>query len=603
MPLSAGNPAPHPALASCRWADGPSWTVLDTGFAQGSLFLETVADWRAHGGKPAMLHYVGLLSLHEAADLAERLLHNASPYSNADSDHVAATLAAQAYGLAVGFHRILLSAGRLSLTLCVGAVAQSMAQLDLRADSVWALPPESGWDKWALKALARCCKRGTQIYFSGEQPSPTLLVEAGFRAEAQAGLHSYDPHWQPRSRERAEPDRGQRTGRCAVIGAGIAGASVARALALRGWQVDLYDSQPSPAGGAAGLPVGLVVPHHSADDGPRSRLSRAGTRLMLQHVSERLTLGQDWQPGGVLELSVEGTGLADVEAEVLSHAGPQPTGWSRRMEWGQSQGLWHPYAAWIKPARLVQAWLDHPGIHFHGARTVHRLQRVEQQWLLNDDQGVEVGRADLVVCANAYGCAELLLRLATSMPPGLAWISGVLEKLQSLQTMQGTLSIGPCPSITPPEFPPFPVNGHGSFVSAVPTAQGPQWFAGSTFQTDLQLHADLAREHAINQTKLQALLPQVAELLRPQFAHSQVHAWQGTRCISHDRLPLVGPLDDAANPTLWISAAMGARGLSFSALCAELLAARLGGEPLPVESNLVKLLSTSRTQRSKRTPL
>jgi tRNA 5-methylaminomethyl-2-thiouridine biosynthesis bifunctional protein len=43
---------------------------------------------------------------------------------------------------------------------------------------------------------------------------------------------------------------------------------------------------------------------------------------------------------------------------------------------------------------------------------------------------------------------------------------------------------------------------------------------------------------------------------------------------------------------------MGARGLSFSALCAELLAAWLGGEPLPIENNLAKLLATNRMQRS-----
>lgn len=81
-----------------------------------------------------------------------------------------------------------------------------------------------------------------------------------------------------------------------------------------------------------------------------------------------------------------------------------------------------------------------------------------------------------------------------------------------------------------------------------------------------------------------------------------MQAWQGTRCISHDRLPLVGALDDAALPTLWICAAMGARGLSFSALCAELLAAWLGDEPLPMESNLAKLLASSRPQRKKQAP-
>jgi tRNA 5-methylaminomethyl-2-thiouridine biosynthesis bifunctional protein len=39
---------------------------------------------------------------------------------------------------------------------------------------------------------------------------------------------------------------------------------------------------------------------------------------------------------------------------------------------------------------------------------------------------------------------------------------------------------------------------------------------------------------------------------------------------------------------------MGSRGLSFSALCAELLAARMGGEPLPVEAKLADALDGMR---------
>jgi tRNA 5-methylaminomethyl-2-thiouridine biosynthesis bifunctional protein len=608
-----------------RWAVQPSWTVLDTGFASGNTFLELWRCWRAHATRPRMLHWVGLLSLPEAAALAEHLTQTASP--DTPNAELAATLAGHCYGLGVGFHRILLDDGCLSLTLCVGEVVHSLAQLDLRADTLWAQAqvPEAGWDKWALKALARCCKRGSHVVFSGPPlPPVTLLLEAGFRTDVETvaqtdtatltGQHvlqaRYDPHWRLGSERRAEHDSARSPGRCAVVGAGIAGASVARALALRGWQVDVYDSQPAPAGGAAGLPVGLVVPHHSADDSARSRLSRAGTRLMLQHAQELLAVGQDWQPGGVLELKIEATGLDQAEAEVLSHSTPQrePTGWSSRRELGQAQGLWHPYAAWIKPERLVQQWLAHASIHFHGATPIHNLQRVAQQWRLHNAQGAEVGRADVVVFANAFGCVELIQRLAANLPsepvPGsdVAWLPDALHKLQSLQAMYGTLSLGPCPAPGAggaQALPAFPVNGHGSFVSGVPTAQGLRWYAGSTFQTERALHADLAREHATNQSKLQALLPQVAALLAPQFASHQVQAWQGTRCISHDRLPLVGPLDDAAQPTLWLCAAMGARGLSFSALCAELLAAWLGHEPLPIESHLAKALGTRRAVRKK----
>ena len=583
--------------------------MLDTCFGSGSSFLKLWQTWRAHASRPAMLHCVGVLSVSDAAQLQTALCAN---QASADTAELRATLAEFCFGLLPGFHRILLEEGQLSLTLCVGELSDALVKQEMQTDCLLATTSGQSWDKWQLKALARCCKRDSHLYFFGEtSPSTALLIDAGFAPQTgdlasdstpPGALHVvYDPRWQLRSGRRGSSTPAT-VGRCAVIGAGIAGASVARALAVRGWQVDVYDTQPTCAGGASGLPVGLVVPHHSADDSPRSRLSRSGTRLTLQHAGRLLQTGQDWSSGGVLELSVEEADLADVEAEVLSHVADQqnPTGWSSRMRLGEAQGLWHPHAAWIKPARLVQQWLNHEHIQFHGDCHVHTLQRAQPHWSLHNAPGAELGRADLVVFANAYGCAEVLTRMAAEMPSDITWLPGVQRKLQSLQAMSGTLSLGPFPTgDLGTAFPPFPVNGHGSFVSNVPDALGPQWYAGSTFQTDPLLHADLAREHAINLKKLQALLPTAAQMLSPQFANGEVRAWQGTRCITHDRLPLVGPLQDAPDPSLWLCAGMGARGLSFSALCAELLVAWLGAEPLPVESNLAKLLATNRLQRSK----
>ena len=64
--------------------------------------------------------------------------------------------------------------------------------------------------------------------------------------------------------------------------------------------------------------------------------------------------------------------------------------------------------------------------------------------------------------------------------------------------------------------------------------------------------------------------------------------------LRHDRRPLVGPLDGAAMPGVWVSTAMGSRGLSFAALCAELLAAHWHGEPLSLPATLAKALNTAR---------
>ena len=47
-------------------------------------------------------------------------------------------------------------------------------------------------------------------------------------------------------------------------------------------------------------------------------------------------------------------------------------------------------------------------------------------------------------------------------------------------------------------------------------------------------------------------------------------------------------------PGLWLCAGMGARGISLSVLCGELLAARLENEPLPLDASLAKHLAAER---------
>jgi tRNA 5-methylaminomethyl-2-thiouridine biosynthesis bifunctional protein len=73
-----------------------------------------------------------------------------------------------------------------------------------------------------------------------------------------------------------------------------------------------------------------------------------------------------------------------------------------------------------------------------------------------------------------------------------------------------------------------------------------------------------------------------------------VEHWAAVRCTAPDRLPIVGPVDAQALPGLWVCTAMGARGLTLTLLCGELLAARLNAEPLPLDAKLARALSSER---------
>lgn len=510
--------------------------ILAIGFGRGDGFLQARQAWKDDPRRPRLLHYVAI----ESTSAAQRL-----PFS----------------GLTPGLHRFSFEQGRVLLTLGVGEAEPLLKELDFAADQV--LLGEAEPSPGMAKAIARLCREGTTLV--GTTASAQVrrdLASCGFVVEegGSALRARFAPAWPVKGLRREDTPS---PSHCIVIGAGLAGAAVAASLARRGWQVEVIDGAAQPAAGASALPVGLLAPHQSPDDNVLSRLSRAGVRITLQECESRLAAGE-WQPGGVLEhrgadqRPVPGVpGLApwtrQGSTEEAAAAGVQPPAW------------WHATAAWVRPSALIRAWLAEPGVTFRGGCAIHRIEKQEDRWRLLDAQGAVIAAAPLVVVAAAHASGPLLQGRISTHP-----VRG-----QVTWGLQGDVAM-----------PPFPVNGHGHFVPGVPTPEGPAWFSGSTYgrgETDAQPRD---ADQAANLQRLRELLPAVAQSLAPQFGNGTVRAWSGVRCTSADRRPLVGELA----PGLWASTAMGSRGLTFAALSAELIAARLHGEPLPLESRLARAL-------------
>ena len=173
-----------------------------------------------------------------------------------------------------------------------------------------------------------------------------------------------------------------------------------------------------------------------------------------------------------------------------------------------------------------------------------------------------------------------------------------------LQTLRGQVTWGRCTPDNAAALPPGPVNGSGNLVPHVPDADGPFWIMGSTFERDVTempiSPADQAAAHAHNLGKLAQLLPASAAQLAPAFTPGDpacLPTWGRVRLASHDRLPIVGPVPNSSgSPGLFTLTALGARGITLSTLCGELLAAQLHAEPLPLDAQLAQHLHTDRLQ-------
>lgn len=589
----SGAPAQarHVFLGGCglpaTWAGQPQWRILETGFGFGLNFLTVWRAWREDPRRPRLLHFVSIEAFPVSRD---DLLRAAGAYP--ELHPLAEMLAAQWHGLLPGFHRLAFDQGKVLLTLCIGDVQAMLRAQRFEADSIFldGFSPQRNpamWSPDTLKAVSRFARRGTRLAtWTIARAVCDALAQNGFQLTRAPGLPPkrdclqgiFEPAWAVRQRAPAAaplpPGR-----RCAVIGAGLAGAAVAASLARRGWEVEVLDAAGRPAAGASSLPAGLLAPHVSPDDALLSRLTRAGIRATWQQLEQWLVEGEDWRASGVLEWRADGDDRlpADWSAEGPNeswHADPDRVRASGLP--AASAAIWHARAGWVRPARLVEAWLAQPGIR---VRTGCRVARIERQgtgqapWALRDADGQQLAEADRVVIAAGFESHAL----APAYP--LQAVRGQVEGGRMTDGMR---------------LPAAPVNGDGHLIAGVPAAGGLEWFVGATFDRDSRDARPRAEDTAFNRARLARLLPDAAVQLGRAFDDGATRAWTGVRCASADRRPLVGPLWPGQPDGLWLCTALGSRGLSFAALCAELLAAQWHGEPLPLPVKLARTLDSAR---------
>lgn len=566
--------------SALAWQGRTRWRVLSTDFGKGQDFLHTWAAWQADAQRCQQLHFTAIVSAPlTVADVPAHTPPSLQPHAH--------ELVHRLYGLLPGVHRLSFEHGRVLLTLWVGDVQPMLRQQSSTADAILLHTPYAS-DAHSIKALARHCQRGTVLCTPQAIPADLQLAlhAGGFVcSETHPQSATYAPRWEPRKRATGVEPVAQ-AGTALVVGAGLAGSAIAHSLALRGWQVTVLGAGSTPADGASGLPAGLFCPHVSPDDSVLSRLSRSGVRMTLQRLRDVCQEGPDWGLSGVLEHCTDGgTGLP----ASWQHA--PGADWSHTTSDTQLQaaGLdadtvacWHAQAGWVQPAQLVKAQLAHPRITFQSHAVVACLQPTpDGLWQAVDAQGQLLAQADIALLACGPATAALL-------PEGAHW---------PLQSLRGQVTWGWHSSANDGALPPFPVNGNGNLVPQVPVDDGHIWVMGSTFERDVDAMPisapDQAAAHAINYDKLSTLLPESAAPLAPWFTPGDAHCqptWGRVRCASHDRLPIAGPVA----PGLWASTAMGARGLTLSVLCGELIAAQLHGEPLPLDAKLAQHLGTER---------
>jgi tRNA 5-methylaminomethyl-2-thiouridine biosynthesis bifunctional protein len=357
---------------------------------------------------------------------------------------------------------------------------------------------------------------------------------------------------------------------CVVIGAGIAGATLARALAERGIAVTVLE-RGCVASGASGNAAGVLFPQLTKQWNPSTHWYFTAYGFALRQLAR-------WQVDG-LSFSYAMTGMlrlprhAEEEAQLrllnetlgldasIVHWLEREAASAQAGAMLQTGAAYFPHGTWINPSELCRALLQHEHIMLCEESAAISIARAGDEWAVTLASG-EVIAATHVCVTSAYETAEMLANYGLR----LGAVGGQVSEIAAGYAAGGLRSIL-C---------------HKGYV--IP--QGNHYLVGATYHREAMLEVTTAR-HEENRTQLREILP--------DWPPTEVIGGRSSiRATTPDRMPYVGVLDAG----LYVSTGYGSRGLLSAPLAAEIIASSMVGEMLPVTRALAQAVDPLRFRKA-----
>ncbi len=609
-----------------RWHDATArrFVIGETGFGTGLNFL-AVWQWFAHfreHNPDAPLKELHFISFEKYPLSLEDLqkAHQSWPELAAYAEQLH-----QHYPIAVpGCQRLILAGGAITLDLWFGDIKDCLPQVAYNHEGLidaWFLDgfapsknPEM-WNQQLFDGMAKLAKAGgTCATFTAAGFVRRGLIDAGFAMKKIKGFgtkremiaghlperlnQSNIAPWFARSSAANCDD-------IAIIGGGIASAALAKQLSQRGKKVTLYCQDPQPALGASGNRQGAVYPLLNHDHNSVSQVFASSflfARQFINQAAQQQDFDHAWS--GVTQLMWDESSRSKLQHLINGQFSPMLVRGLDEQQTNSAVGLptgcasvHYPLGGWLAPAELTQSVIEQ--LQQSGqleCRYQHHVtdltwQADARHWRLTTNQG-EFDH-QVVVIANGHQFDHFT---QTSKLP-LAKVKGQVSHIPTTPDLS-KLSTVLCYD--------------GYMTPCNPNNQ--QHCIGASYD---RLHIDQNFDEQAqrdNAAKLAHCLPNQTWPLDVDVSANQSR--QSVRCVSRDHLPFVGNVGDvdemqsayrhltqwdahhvpdiAQHPQLYCLVGLGSRGLSSAPLMAELLAAQMCGDPLPLGVDLLETLHPSR---------
>ncbi len=356
-----------------------------------------------------------------------------------------------------------------------------------------------------------------------------------------------------------------------VIGAGLAGCSVARSIAERGLFVTVIDQNPGPAQETSGNPAGIFMPVLEAAESPRERLYLDAFEFLLKRLSASGNSVKH-QLCGVLQLPRDDKirqrferikNRTDLDPSLFRYIPAKQTEslTGRRLP---DDGLFFPQAGWISPPSFCRWLLDHHRISLHGSTSVTSLYRQGNRWITADASGQMACTARS--CVITTGHATPGIQQTNWLP--IQQVSGQISHLRFSHPHH-------IHTIVCHRGYALPSDTHNLLI-------------GATYNRYRQDYELSAHEHHENE---HALLEAIPELVDEISDSSILGGRVGHRAVVPGRMPVAGRLmppqrfrntgEFTNYQDLYISTAHASRGILSSGLCGEIIASQISEDPHP----------------------
>lgn len=540
------------------WNGRTRFTVGELGFGTGLNILALLDLWRRHGPPDAHLHVFSVEAHPITADEAARALARWPELAD-----LTELLVRRWPGPARGFHRLELPELSATLDLAVMDVESALTEWTGQADAWFldgfspALNPAMWREEIMALVAARSAPGACAATFTVAGAVRRGLAAAGFQVDKRPGFG--------RKRERLEarlpgqPDQAM-TPRVAIVGAGIAGASAARALRTLGCAPVVIDAEGAGAG-ASGNPAALVTPRLDAGLGPLAS-------LFAQAFARAVRLYDDL-PDAVIARSVLqiASGERDLDRfdKIAASDLFEPGALALLDAKGASERLGEPSPAAaldlaaalvVEPASILAAW--------NGQVVRAQLAQVRRGatgLTLLDSAGGTIVEADAVI-----------------------------------------LTIGPAIGALLEGLPIGAVRGQASWTDAIAASQAAAWggyavptrsglLFGATHDRGETATDVRAADHERNRATLAAALPRLAARLDA----APIEGRASVRATTPDHLPLAGPAP--GHDGVHVLGGLGSRGFCLAPLLADHVAAQILGAPSPLPAALAELIAPDRFQK------